>query len=182
MPVAPAPPPVAPQPDAISVLVTHAEVLYTAGMKEYRSGNMESARQDFDKALTMLLESNFDLSSDTRLSAEFDKLVENIHAVEVATLERGDTLSDQRSEPAPIESLTGLTFPVDPNVKQRVQQEILSVESDLPLVSNDLVDGVLTYFQNRGSGFINKVLTRVGTYQPLISETLRKEGVPQELI
>ncbi len=174
--------PVAPPPDAISVLVTHAEVLYAAGIKEYRAGNMESARQDFDKALAMLLESNFDISGDARLSAEFDKLVENIHAVEVATLERGDTLSDQKSEPTPIESLTGLTFPVDPNVKQRVQQEIRSVHSDLPLVSNDLVDGVLSYFQNRGSGFINKVLTRVGTYQPLISETLRKEGVPQELI
>lgn len=184
-PTPPAPPPaeaVPTQPDAVSVLVTHAEVLYAAGMKEYRAGNMEIARRDFDKALAILLESNFDVNGDERLSAEFDKLVENIHAVEVATLERGDTLSDQKSEPTPIESLTGLTFPVDPNVKQRVQQEIQSVHSDLPLVSNDLVDGVLTYFQNRGSGFINKVLARVGAYQPLISETLRKEGVPQELI
>lgn len=183
-PPPPTTPPAHPAPlqNAISTLVTHAEILYQAGMKEYRAGNMENARQNFDKALALLLESKHNVGEDERLSAEFDKLVENIHAVEVATLERGDTLSDQKYEPAPIESLTGLTFPVDPRVKQRVQEQIHSVHSDLPLVSNDYVDGVITYFQGRGQGFIRTVLSRAGVYQSMISEALRKEGLPQDLI
>jgi peptidoglycan lytic transglycosylase D len=164
------------------MLVTHAEVLYAAGMKEYQAGNMDNARQDFDKALAILLESNFSVANDQRLSAEFDKLVENINTLEVATLERGDSLSNQKYEPPPIESLSDLTFSVDPRVKERVQEQLHSVHSDLPLVSNDYVDGVMTYFQGRGHGFIEKVLSNAGLYQPMISEALRKEGLPQDLI
>ena len=164
------------------MLVTHAEVLYAAGMKEYRAGNMDNARQDFDRALSILLESPYSVASNERLNTEFEKLVENIHSLEVATQERGDAMSDQKYEPAPIESLSDLTFPVDPRVKERVQEQLHSVHSDLPLVSNDYVDGVMTYFQGRGRGFIEKILSNVGLYQPMISQTLRKDGLPQDLI
>ncbi len=171
-----------PAPDAIGMLVTHAEVLYAAGMKEYQAGNMDNARQDFDRALSILMESNYRIAADERLSNEFDKLVENIHEVEVETLERGDTLSDKKYVPAPIDSISNLTFSADPKVKERVQEQLSSVHSDLPLVSNDLVDGVITYFQGRGHGYMEKVLANVGLYQPIISEALRKEGLPQDLI
>lgn len=173
---------VAPIPDAVDLLVGHVEKFYAAGMDNYRAGKLENAREDFDHALGLLLESELDLRSDNRLSAEFEKLVENIHAIEVETLERGDTLGEHKYEPAPIESFAGLTFPVDPKVKEQVQREIQLVRSDLPLVSNDYVDGVITYFQNRGRGFIHTVLKRSGRYQPMISEALQREGLPQDLI
>ena len=106
----------------------------------------------------MLLESKFDLASDERLRAAFDRLVEDIHGLEVAALENGNGLTQQKYEPAPIDSFADLTFPVDPKVQERAAQELKSVHSDLPLVSNEYVDGVLTYFQNRGRGFIENVL------------------------
>jgi peptidoglycan lytic transglycosylase D len=180
------PPPPAPAPaaqaDPVAELIRQAESSYAAGMIDYRAGKLDKAQQAFNGALTLLLESKPGIASDDRLSAEFDKLVENIHALEVATLAHGDTLSDQKSVPAPIESLSGLTFPVDPRVKERVQEQIHSVHSDLPLVSNDLVDGVITYFQGRGQDFMLRVLSRAGLYQPMISRVLRQEGLPQDLI
>ncbi len=171
-------------PDAIDLLVARAESLYAAGMEDYRVGNLEKAKDEFDQALGILLESKLDLEADDRLSAEFNKLVEDIHAVELAALERGDTLAGHNYEPAPIESLAGLTFPVDPKVKQQVQREVQSVRSDLPLVSNDYVAGVINYFQSqkRGQGFIRNILKRVGLYQSMIAEALRKEGLPEDLI
>jgi len=181
-PPATAPNPIAPSADPVAQLIDQAEKLYAQGMMEYHSGNLDKSRQDFDQALSVLLESNLALNQDERLSVEFDKLVENIHDVEVATLERGDTLSEQKYEPAPIESLAGLTFPVDPKVKARVQEQIHSVHSDLPLISNDYVDGVITYFQEHGQGYVRRILSRVGLYEPGISQTLRKEGLPQDLI
>lgn len=181
-PPAPAAKPPAAATDPAAQLIDQSEKLYAQGMTEYQNGNLEKSRQDFDQALTALLESKLDLNQDERLSAEFYKLVENIHALEAETLERGDTLGEQKYVPAPIESLAGLTFPVDPNVKARVQEQIHTVHSDLPLVSNDFVDGVITYFQGRGQGYVRKVLSRVGLYEPLISQTLRKEGLPQDLI
>ncbi len=173
--------PLAPAPDPVEVLVHTVDDLYESGMADYREGNLEEAKKKFDQALETLLQSNLDVQSDNRLRSEFNKVVENVYGVEVAALERGDLLT-QTYEPAPIESFAGLTFPVDPRVKQRVQRELKSVRSDLPLVSNDYVDGVLTYFQGRGREFVEKILQRVGKYRPMIEEALREEGVPKDLI
>jgi membrane-bound lytic murein transglycosylase D len=176
------PPEIASVPDAAEVLVKQVENLYEAGMKDYRSGNLEKAKEEFDQALSTLLESDLDIQGDERLNSEFDKIVENVYTAEAASLERGDSLSPHNYEPAPLESFSGLTFPVDPRVKEQAQEELKSVHSDLPLVSNDYVDGVLTYLQNRGRGYMEAVLKRVGMYQQIIGDALRKEGLPQDLI
>ena len=171
-----------PPPDPADLLIGEAEKLYAAGLEDYRTGNLDKARQEFDQSLSLLLRAKLDVAGDDRLNAEFHKLVENIYSLEVAAVERGDVLSERKYEPAPIEAFAGLTFPVDPKVKQRVQEEMKTVRSDLPLLSNDYVDGVITYLQGRGAGFVNTVLKRVGQYQELFSEALRKEGLPQDLI
>ncbi|MBZ5544872.1 MAG: transglycosylase SLT domain-containing protein [Acidobacteriia bacterium] len=175
---APQPPP----PDPIDQLIAQAEQFYATGVENYGAGNPDKARQAFDEALALLLQSKTDLASNERLRNEFEKLVENIHSLEVAAVERGDVLSEQRYEPAPIESFSGLTFPVDPKVRERVQQEIGTVRSDLPLVSNDIVDGVITYLKGRGAGYTKTALTRLGRYQPLFADVLRKQGLPQDLV
>jgi membrane-bound lytic murein transglycosylase D len=63
-----------------------------------------------------------------------------------------------------------------------VQQELKSVHSDLPLVSNDAVDGIISYFLSHSRGYIENVLRRQGTYGKIIADALRKEGLPQDLI
>jgi membrane-bound lytic murein transglycosylase D len=162
--------------------MAEVETLYKAGMSDYRSGNLEGAKEQFDRAVEKLLQSDLDVQGDDRLSGEFDKLIEDVYDAEAAALERGDTLSPHNYVPPPLESFSGLTFPVDPKIKRQAQQELKVVRSDLPLVSNDSVEGVLTYLQNHGRGFMTTALKRVGIYQPLISATLRQEGIPQDLI
>ena len=169
-------------PDAIDTLIHQAEEQYESGIAEYGAGNFDKARVAFDRALGILLESNMDVLAEERLKNEFDKLVENIHSLEVVTVERGDVLSEKKYDPAPIEAFSGLTFPVDPNVSKHVQEEIKTVRSDLPLVSNDIVNGVIAYLQGRGSGFIKTALKRMGQYQSLFSDELKKEGMPQDLV
>lgn len=169
--------------DAVDSLIRQAESLYAAGMADFRTGNLEKSKEKFDQALSLLLESKFDVQGDDRLSAEFDRLVENIYAAEGAALEHGDVLSVQKYDPAPIESFEGLTFPVDPKVKERVELEVESVRSDFPLVTNDFVAGVINYLQTskHGQVFIRTVLSRIGLYQPIISEALQKEDLPPYL-
>src|SRR5439155_7909867 len=68
----PLPPPVTTGP--ADELIAQAENQYAAGLADYRAGNLEKARQEFDRALGILLESKVDVETDERLSAEFDKL------------------------------------------------------------------------------------------------------------
>jgi membrane-bound lytic murein transglycosylase D len=151
-------------------------------MDDYRAGNLEAAKEQFDQAVEKMLESDLDLRADDHLSGEFDKLVEDVYDAEAAALERGDTLSPRNSVPSPLDSFTGLTFPVDPKIKERARQELKAVRSDLPLVSNEYVDGILTYLQNKGRSYVATALKRQGMYQDLIYDALRKEGLPQDLI
>jgi membrane-bound lytic murein transglycosylase D len=176
------PPTVATLPDATDLLVKQVDALYLSGMSDFRAGNLEKSKQEFDQALATLLESGLDIQGDERLSSEFDKIVENVYSVEAASLEVGNALSLHNYEPAPLESFSGLTFPVDPRTRQRAQEELKSVHSDLPLVSNDYVDGVLTYLQSRGRGYMDNVLRGVGKYGEIIGEALRQQGLPQDLI
>jgi peptidoglycan lytic transglycosylase D len=182
-PMAPAPRVVKPKaPDATTALISKVDAIYNEGLKEYHAGNLQQAKQDFDKALSLLLESGMDVQKNSKLNAEFEKLVKNTYGLETSTSANGDTLSQHEYEPPPIESFAGLTFPVDPRVRQRAEQELVSVRSDLPLVTNDYVAGFLTYFQNGGQDYIQKILARVGMYGPMISSVLRKYGLPQDLI
>lgn len=172
----------APRADPVADLLQRTDALYQAGVKDYNAGNFDQAKSEFDQALSVLLASNLDVQSSERLSSEFDHLVENIYNLELAAVERGDTLSSHAYEPTPIESFAGLTFPVDPNIRERAQQELASVKSDLPLVSNDYVDGALTFLQNHGRHFIQTLLQRRGYYGPMIEQTLRQQGLPEDLI
>ncbi|MGA2984396.1 MAG: transglycosylase SLT domain-containing protein [Terriglobia bacterium] len=176
------PPEVASLRDATDLLVKHVDALYQSGITDFRAGDLEKSKQEFDQALATLLESGLDIQGDERLSSEFEKVVENVYTLEAASLERGDALSLHHYEPTPLESFSGLTFPVDPRTKQRVQEELKSVHSDLPLVSNDSVDGVITYLQSHARGYMDNVLRRVGMYGDIIGEALRQQGVPQDLI
>jgi membrane-bound lytic murein transglycosylase D len=168
--------------DATDALIKQVDALYTSGMNDFHAGNLEKSKQEFDQALGTLLQSGMDIQGDEQLSSEFDKIVENVYSVESASLGHGDALSLHNYEPTPLESFSGLTFPVDPRTTQRVREELKSVQSDLPLVSNDAVDGVIAYLQTRSRGFIENVLRRKGTYGEIISDALRKQGVPQDLI
>lgn len=176
------PPEAIPGPDAIDLLVKRVDAIYTSGMNDYGAGNLEKAKQEFDEAVATLLESGMDIQGDERLSAEFEKVVENVYSAEAASLEHGDTLGLHAYEPTPLESFSGLTFPVDPRTKQRVQEELKSVHSDLPLVSNDYVDGIIAYMQKHARNYVERVLRGQSIYGEMISDALRKAGLPQDLI
>ncbi|HEX5483988.1 MAG TPA: transglycosylase SLT domain-containing protein [Terriglobia bacterium] len=167
---------------AVNKIIDKAESAYTRGLLDYQAGNLEKAKQEFDNSLSALLESPYDVRSDERLSQEFDLLTDNINDVEMIALSRGSPLSEHQYVPTPIESFSGLTFPVDPNVMRRAQQEVRSVHSDIPLVINPVVSGAIAYFQNHARGYVENVLKRLGQYRPMISKALRKEGLPQDLM
>jgi membrane-bound lytic murein transglycosylase D len=173
----------APKPDATETLIAQAEKEYAAGQANYKSGHLEAAKADFDRAFNILLSSDLDLRHDERLEREFDKLVEAVHALELAALKQGDGFSEPRSEPAPIDEANDITFPVDPSIKAQAEAEIKTTKSDLPLVLNDQVAMFINYYSSpRGRATLEHAWARSSRYRDMISRILQQEGVPQDLI
>ncbi|MGH9402089.1 MAG: transglycosylase SLT domain-containing protein [Terriglobia bacterium] len=169
--------------EAVSQLIDRAEAAYTAGLNDYQSGDFGKSKQEFDQSLSILLSSPYDIRNDNRLSEEFDLLVDHINGAELSAIQQGNSLSAHQYVPTPIESFSGLTFPVDPNVAKRVQEEIRTVHLDIPLVSsNDTVSGVIAYLQKHARGYIERVLKGSDEYGPMISAALQKEGLPHDLL
>lgn len=166
----------------VSQLIDQAEDYYTAGLDDYQSGDMGKAKQEFDNALSVLLESRLGVLNDNRLTEEFDLLEDNINSMELAAIEQGNSLSAHQYVPTPIESFSGLTFSANRGAMQRMRAEMLSIHSDIPLVTNQSVSGAVAYLAQHARGYVTSVLERLGKYGPMISEALRENGLPHDLL
>ena len=163
-------------------LIARAEAEYARGQANYAAGHMEAAKDNFDAAFNLLLRGPIGVQNDERLQNEFDKIVEATHELELQALKAGDGFTEQRAEPAPIDEVNNITFPVDPSIKAKAQAELANTHSDLPLMLTDPVVSYINYFSSRGHGTIERALIRRGRYSAMISRIFREEGVPQDLM
>jgi membrane-bound lytic murein transglycosylase D len=176
----PVPPP--PAVDPVVELIAHAEAEYARGQSNYAAGHLEAAKDNFDTAFNLLLRGPVGLQNDERLQAEFDKIVEATHELELQALKAGDGFTEQVYEPAPIDEANSITFPADPSIKAKAQAELAITHSDLPLMLTDPVVSYINYFSSGGHGTIERALIRRGRYRDMISRIFREEGVPQDLM
>jgi membrane-bound lytic murein transglycosylase D len=174
-----APPQVA---ETVDQLIARAETEYARGQKNYAAGHLEAAKESFDTAFNLLLRGPMEVQSNEKLQNEFDRIVEATHELELQALKTGDGFTEQRAEPAPIDEVNSITFPVDPSIKAKAQAELANTRSDLPLMLTDPVVSYINYFSTRGHGTIERALIRRGRYSAMISRVFHEEGVPQDLM
>ena len=172
------------KPDPVGELIAKVEKEYQAGLDQYNSGDKDAAKEHFDRAFNMLLESPAGVRSDPRFQPEFDRVLDNVNKLELAVVQQSDvTPPEQKAEPAPIDEANAVTnYPVDPNLKAKATAEIKATHSDLPLMMTDQVAGYINYFSTRGRPTLEHGLTLSGRYRELIEGILKEEGVPQDLI
>ena len=168
--------------DPVEALLAEVEREYQAGRANYAAGHLEKAKENFDRAFTLLVEAPMDLRSDERLEREFDRIVEGTHELELQALKEGDGFSEQKAEPAPIDEANDVTFPVDPKVKEAAEAELKATHSDLPLVMNDYVASYINYYSTHGRAILEKAWTRAGRYREMIERIFKEEGVPQDML
>ncbi len=167
-------------------LIWRVEEAYRSGEQSYHAGHLEKARREFDRALDLLLLSGQDIRGDERLENLFDRIVEQVHAFEVAAFREGDGFTEQAPTPAPIDEVAEIEppeAPVDPQLQQQASSTMQSVAHDLPLTLNEQVLSFINFFQtNRGRAIISRGLEKAGRYRQMIERVLREEGLPQDLI
>ena len=173
--------PSAPATPQVQALIDAVEVAYQSGVTNYHAGKLQSAKSDFDRAVDLMLNSNFDLRNEAQLRDEFDRVIDAVNTLEMEALKQGNGFAP-KIEPAPVDIANDVTFPVDPTVKAQAIAELKTTQSDLPLVINDPVAGYISYFSSKGRGTLMRSLERAGRYQAMIAAVLAEEKVPQDLI
>jgi len=196
--MAPAPPPKPPQQPVAAALppqqssveeqrtravIAQVEAAYARGDADYRKGQLADAKTEFDRAVDLMLSSGIDIKSNQQLEDEFDKIVDEVNALEMEALKQGNGFVP-KEEITPAEAASDVTFAVDPNLVAKATAELATTKSDLPLVMNDYVAAFINFFANtqKGHNTLLHSLQRSGLYRGMIQRVLADEGVPQDLI
>jgi membrane-bound lytic murein transglycosylase D len=186
---APAPqPPVPSKPfvDPVDALIATSQEHFHAGETELKAGHLEKARQQFDRAVDVLLEAPYGARNDARLREHFDRLIDRVNAYEVTALAQGDGFVEQRYEAAPIDELLKnfTTFPAptaDALTEATVKADLEHHAHDIPIPDNPKILSYVEVFQGRLRDYIQESLERGAKYMPMIQNVFRAEGLPLDL-
>ena len=87
-------------------------------------------------------------------------------------------------EATPLDAADEVTFAPNVALTAKVETELKTTQSDLPLVVNDYVTGFINYYSNSPGGHatLKRALERAGKYKDMIQKNLRDAGMPQDLI
>src|SRR5215210_4504760 len=181
-----APAPAAPVEDPVAALIAASDRHFKAGQTELEEGHVEAAKQEFNRAINVLLESPYGGRTEPRIREHFDRLVDRISTYEVRALATGDGFTEKRYEPASIDELLALstslgTPPAPLELKDTVQSDLNNVEHDIPIPLNQRVLAYIELFQGRLHDFIEEGMRRGTKYLPMIQNVFRAEGLPLDL-
>ncbi len=165
------------------VIIQQVESAYSKGEADYRRGRLPEAKEEFDRAVDLMLSSGIDIKSDARLQEEFDRIVDAVNALEMEALKQGNGFVPKQ-EPTPVEVAEDVTFEVDPTIVAKAKAELATTKSDLPLVVNDYVAVYINFFANtqKGHNTLLHSFQRAGRYKAMIERVMAEEGVPHDLI
>jgi len=176
---------VSPQ-DPVLTLIAESDRHFQAGQKELELGHFEGAKQEFNLAIDLLLESPLGARTEPRIREYFDRLVDRISAYEVKALAEGDGFTEKRYDKASIDELLAVstTFGTPaptPALEHAVRTDLETNEHDIPIPFNKRVLSYVELFQGRLHEFIEEGMKRGSKYLPMIQSVFRAEGLPMDL-
>ena len=165
------------------MLIQQVETAYARGDADYRKGMLPEAKVEFDRAIDLMLTSGIDIKGNSQLQDEFDRILDQVNALEMEALKQGNGFVPKVEE-TPADVASDVTFQVDPTIVAKAQADLATTRSDLPLVVNDYVAAFINSFANsqRGHNTLEHSFQRSGRYRAMIQRVMAEEGVPQDLI
>jgi membrane-bound lytic murein transglycosylase D len=172
--------------DPVLTLIATSEQHFRWGEQELELGHAEAAKREFDKAVTVLLESTYGGRTEPRIREHFDRLVDRISAYETKALAEGDGFTEKKYAPASIDELLAMSAtlaqpPPGAELKDEVQTNLQTAEHDIPIPLNKRVLSYIELFQGRLHDFIEEGMKRGAKYLPMIQNVFRAEGLPLDL-
>jgi membrane-bound lytic murein transglycosylase D len=195
----------------VNKIIEDAEKHFKLGKMNLDDHKRQAAREEFDKAVDVVLESGMDVRSNPRLNRYYVELVERVYREEVPqnvpaarpaqngvsyqTVAQTDApqpapvevgFVDQKFEPSPLDDLRTLKLDekeadVSADDVAKLQNEIKNT-LDFSFTPHPLVQGFINYYQGRGRGTMETGLRRSGQYMQMARKIFREEGVPEDIV
>jgi membrane-bound lytic murein transglycosylase D len=194
----------------VSQVIAQAEARFKEGELNLKAGEREQARDKFDKAVGIILESGMDVRASQRLQTYYLELVERVYRLEVPqqTAPRmevaqnmqpvnytGQSQQDdkneqeagfkqQKFEPSPLDDLSKLILtPEETNVDPEdvASLEVAKNAIDFNFETNPVIQQFINFYQGRGRSTMEVGLRRSGQFMQMARKIFREEGVPEDI-
>jgi peptidoglycan lytic transglycosylase D len=182
----PLPAPPRPTVDPVATLIATSQRHFDNGERELKAGHLDKARESFDLAVEVLLESPYGARTEARMREHFDRLIDRVNAYEVTALSQGDGFTEKNYEAAPIDEIlknaTTFSAPAaDAATKAAVKADFALNPHDIPIPEHAKVLSYVEVMQGRMREYIQESLARGAKYMPMIQAVFRAEGLPLDL-
>src|SRR5262245_43874334 len=84
-----------PKNDPLGLVIVEAKVRFEHGQDLYKKGFLQKAKEEFDGALDLLLDSSSLYPNNPRLDQAINTMVTQVHALELEAFKNGDGFTDQ---------------------------------------------------------------------------------------
>jgi membrane-bound lytic murein transglycosylase D len=171
-------------PNPTAQVVAQADHEFALGQQELSVGHLVAAREAFDRAIDSLLMVPDGARSDSAISAELDRLLDRISALEAQALHEGDGFTEARSTPAVIDELLGASLePPKPaaTTEEMVAGDLAATPHDLPIPLNTRILSYVELWRGNLHDVMQDALNRSVRYVPMIEDVFKAEGLPLDL-
>ena len=182
---------------------------FQSGELNFKEGNYEKARREYDHAVDVVLNSGIDVRSDTRLQQHYQNLIDLIFQRQMTlvtyappkgslnqiTAQQVESQGQNRNEdrgfgqqvytPSPLDDLAKLKL-TDEEMKgateANAQTTLASANLDFRIKKlHPLVEGYINYYRGRGRETMEQGLRRSGRFMAMARKIFKEEGVPQDI-
>jgi membrane-bound lytic murein transglycosylase D len=172
-------------PSEMADLMRTSRSKYLEGSSLIKAGDSEKAREAFNSAVDVLLESDWDVASTPILNRFFQDLIQRIQSDESRYLLAPRDTDDEQLESAVVDELSDIDLipsKVDLSLQNALTADLPQSKYDIPITINDMVLKSLDFWLNSGREFFVDGLLRSGQYRPMIEKVFREESIPLDLM
>jgi membrane-bound lytic murein transglycosylase D len=168
-------------PKGILDVIRASRAKYIEGSGLIKSGDLDKARETFNKSVDVVLQSDWDINSTPVLSRYFQDLIKRIQEDESRYL-LAPCDNEEEGESAVVDELNDLDlFPV--SIDSSLQDNLTADSGkSFPITMNDMVAKSLDYWLNNGRKYFVDGLLRSGQYRSIIERVFREESIPLDLM
>jgi membrane-bound lytic murein transglycosylase D len=170
----------------ISDLMSASRSKYLEGSALIKAGDLDKAQEAFDKAVDLVIQSNWDLASTPVLNRFFQDLIQRIQQDESRYLyaryevEQEEVVADLITDK--LGDLDLIPISLDPDLREALAADLANTKFEIPISINEMVLKSLNFWLNRGRKVFEGGLVRSGQYRPMIEKVFREESIPLDLM
>ena len=146
--------------------------LYKEAINYKNSGNREKAKELFEEALNIITNNETKYTDIYKNNDDYNEIVDIIIEDYKDFMNEKVRNSNESNLFDKVETVEITPSPIHTPSKYK----------EVPIILNNNVKKYIEYFQGRGKKHFSLWLERMGKYKPVISDILKKEGLPEDLI